>query len=74
MKTKKLYLIGLTAFVVVIMAVVAVCCFYPINKTGKTECLYVDSDDDIDSVATKMSTVCNGCGVSTVRTLARHTG
>ena len=74
MKTKKLYLIGLTAFIVVIMVIVAVCCFYPINKTGKTEYLYVDSDDNIDSVATKMGTVCNGCGVSTVRTLARHTG
>ena len=73
MKTKGLYSIGLTAIVFVIIAVVALFLFYPINKGNETTYLYIDKDDNVDSIARKMSVECNCLGAATVMTLARHT-
>jgi UPF0755 protein len=73
MKSKKLYSLGLGAFIAIIVALVALFLFYPVNKVGKTSYLYIDNDDNVDSITQKLDTVCNGIGMATLKTLIRHT-
>lgn len=73
MKSKKLYSLGLGTFIAIILCVIAIFLFCPVNKVGKTVYLYVDNDDDVDSITQKLDTICNGIGMATVKTLIRHT-
>lgn len=69
-KTKATFFV-LTAIVI---CTIAFYMFAPLNKTGKTAYLYIDNDDNMDSVSMKLSAISREYGITAVRTLARHTG
>ena len=69
---KKLYGFGLAAFVVVIIVLIVALLFYPMSNRNTTAYLYIDNDDNIDSVTYKMDTVCNRIGMAVFNTLVRH--
>ena len=73
MKTKNKYPYGLLALFIAAFAMIVFCLFYPINKKEKSVALYIDYDDNVDSIALKIDSVCNNCGGSTLMALARHT-
>ena len=69
---KKLYGFGLAAFVVVIIILIVALLFYPMSNRNTTAYLYIDNDDNIDSVTYKMDTICNRIGMAVFNTLVRH--
>lgn len=71
---KKLYGIGFIAFIAIIIALVLALLFYPVSNRNATAYLYIDNDDNIDSVSQKMDTICNRIGVAVFKSLARHSG
>lgn len=73
LSVKKLFPVGL---VVLVLGIVSVVCFYafaPISNSSESVYLYVDDDDNIDSIAVKLSKECKEFGVTAFLTLARHT-
>ena len=74
MKTDRKSFGIITAALLGLLAIIAVCLFAPINKTGGTAYLYIDEDDTVDSVETKLSDIARGYGVSAVSALASCTG
>lgn len=55
--------------------IISICCFYlfgSISKSDNTEYLYIDNDDNIDSVSIKMKDIAESYGVRSMRILARH--
>lgn len=74
MKKKKIYPIGGIAILALIIGTLAFYLFAPVNRTSETAYLYIDNDDNLDSIADKLSEVCHDYGVAGVTTLARHTG
>lgn len=75
LKTKnKLFPFGLVTIIIVILGILFFYTFAPINKTGETVYLYIDNDDNLDSIASKMSESCEGYGTAGFKILARHTG
>lgn len=74
MKNKKLFPIGIIVLIVIIIGIVGFYAMAPVNKTGETAYLCIDNDDDIDSVAVKMETMCSSHGIAALRVMARHTG
>lgn len=71
---KKLFPVGLVIIIIVIVAIVGIYAFAPINNTGEVAYLYIDEDDDIDSIAVKMSENCNSFGIFGLKIMARHSG
>lgn len=64
---------GLVAFVVMIICIMLFFLFAPIGNTDDTAYLCIDDDDNVDSIAVKLDTVCHSYGVAAIKTLARHT-
>lgn len=62
-------MVGIT---VVILGIMAYYAFMPVSKSDKNAYIYIDRDDDLDSVATKLSAECKEFGVSAFKVLARH--
>lgn len=74
-KTKaKLYLYAAVALIVVALGMVYWYFFSDFTKSGATEYVYIDNDDNQDSVFIKLETVGRHHAVTGFRTLARHTG
>lgn len=73
-KIKTGYLTAAIALAVVIIGIVCFYLFAGINKGEETAYLYIDGDDDMDSVSVKLEQIATPTGVSAVRNLARHTG
>ena len=71
---KKAYLIPASICGMVIIGIMLYYLFAPASKCGETSYLYVDNDDNIDSVSSKLSDVATNLAVTTVRVLGRHTG
>lgn len=71
---KRLFPLGIVIFAVVIMVITTFFSFAPANKCGETVYLYIDTDDDIDSISAKLSETCNWYGVAAVKVMARHSG
>lgn len=55
---------------IVAVGVMAYFLFAPISKTGESDYLYIDDDDNVDSVTVKLSEIATSGGVMTVKTLA----
>ncbi|MGM9713030.1 MAG: endolytic transglycosylase MltG [Prevotella sp.] len=64
---------ALVLCLVAIGAIAAYCLFMPMSKTGDTEYVYIDTDDDIDSVMVKIESVSRGTSVAVFRFLADYT-
>ena len=55
-------------------AIMAYFLFMPMSKTGDTEYVYIDTDDDIDSVMVKVGRVSRGTSMTIFRLLSSYTG
>lgn len=73
-KTKKLFPIGLGIIIAIIIGIMAYYAFAPISDSNEPTYIYIDEDDDIDSVTAKLSVNASEHGVTAVRTIARHWG
>lgn len=72
--SKTRFSLALSAIIILLLAFMAYCLFAPMGKSDETVYLYIDNDDDLDSIATKLSEECKGASVSALLTLARHSG
>ncbi len=68
----KRYIITTVICLLVIVSLVYIYFFTGMNNTGKAEYLYIDRDDDIDSVYTKLEPISNPTALKGFKTLARH--
>ena len=68
------YLYPALACALIIIGITYAFLFSAISSRDTTSYLYIDDDDDIDSVTTKLDGITAGFGASAVSVLARHTG
>ncbi len=73
-KSKYFFPVCIGVVVVMLIGFIAYCLFYPMNGNDKSVYIYIDGDDTIDSISTKLSADCHSSGVQTVMTLSRHCG
>lgn len=71
-KTKKIFPFGVAAIVLLIVGCLSFYLFAPISRSSENVYLYIDNDDDIDSLSCKMKNECHSFGVSFMMTLTRH--
>ena len=74
MKRKKIYLVAAIMCMAVIPGVTAYYLFAGITEQKHTEYLYIDDDDNLDSVSMKLEPLVTERGRTAIRTLARHLG
>lgn len=74
MKKKKIYLVAALICMAVIPGVIVYYLFAGITKHDSTEYLYIDDDDNLDSVSMKLEPLVTEQGRTAIRTLARHLG
>ena len=67
---KKGYLISAIGCIVVIIGIVAYYLFAGISKHDYTVYLYIDNDDNLDSVTVKLDTIATEHGRTAIRTKA----
>ena len=72
MKFSKVYLYAAAAIVVGIGALCYYYLFTSLSKREQVEYVYIDNDDTVDSVFTKIEPHANRAGMMVLRTLARH--
>ena len=72
MKFSKVYLYAAAAIVVGIGALCYYYLFTSLSKREQVEYVYIDNDDTVDSVFTKIEPHANHAGMMVLRTLARH--
>lgn len=73
-KNTKTYLISASICALLIAFTICYFLFSSISLNNDTSYLYIDNDDNIDSVYVKVNKISNGVGVTAFRTLARHSG
>ena len=73
-KIKTAYLTSAIGCLVVVIGIVCYFLFAGIAKNDGVSYLYIDDDDDMDSVSAKLSDIATPTGVAAVRTMARHMG
>ena len=73
-KIKTGYLASAIGCLVVVIGIVCYFLFAGIAKNEGTSYLFIDDDDDMDSVSVKLSEIATPTGVCAVRTMARHMG
>ncbi len=71
---RKRYLVPVVACIVVIVGIICYYFFAGMLKGGETKYVYIDSDDNIDSVYHKLEPVASHASICAFKTLARHTG
>ena len=74
MKRKKTYLISALACLAVVPGIIAYYLFSGVTKHNATEYLYIDDDDNLDSVSVKLEPLITAQGITAIRTLSRHLG
>lgn len=72
MKTRRKLLIPIIACLFIIIGVIYYYYFTSLSEKHTTEYLYIDKDDDIDSVTTKLSAIASGHSMTAFKILARH--
>lgn len=70
----KLYLYGALACVVVIIIVGYLYCFSSLSKSSQTQYVYIDTDDNIDSVYNKVRPIAKAIPFQAFKTLTHHSG
>lgn len=73
-RIKTAYLASSVGCLVVVIGIVCYFLFAGIAKNEGISYLYIDDDDDMDSVSVKLSEIATPTGVTAVRTMARHMG
>ena len=73
-KKKTAYLSSAIGCLIVVIGIVCYFLFASIAKNEGVSYLFIDDDDDMDSVSVKLSEIATPTGVCAVRTLARHMG
>ena len=73
-KAKKLYIYGAGACLLVIVGIAYLYCFSSFSKSSKTQYVYIDEDDNIDSVYNKVAPFANSIPLQAFHTLTRHSG
>ncbi len=73
-KQKKSLPVSVMTIIALVICGIAVCLFAPMSTSDETSYLYVDDDDDLDSISAKMDTLCHGYGVAGTMMLAKCTG
>lgn len=71
---KKTYLYSAAGCAVVTIGIICFYLFASISKGNDTAYLYIDDDDNMDSITVKLNGIASQHGVTAFRTLARHTG
>lgn len=70
----KFYLYGALACVVVIIIVGYLYCFSSLSKSSQTQYVYIDTDDNIDSVYNKVRPIAKAIPFQAFKTLTHHSG
>lgn len=76
MKRKKQhnsYILTATLCLLAVIGIVTYALFSSVTKVDRQTYLYIDNDDNLDSVFVKLDTLTTGVGNSTISLLARHT-
>ncbi len=73
-KNTKGYLLCALGCAVLVALIIAYFLFSGISRASETTYIYIDDDDNIDSVNVKVREASNSTGLMAFRTLARHTG
>lgn len=68
----KKYITLIIFSIVIILALVYYFFFTPLSSSKQSEYLYIDNDDNVDSVITKLSSISNNSALIGFRTLVRH--
>ena len=71
-KNKKIYVYATAACLLAFASMTYYCLFSSFSKKDTTSFIYIDNDDNIDSVYHKLDTVATGHGLSCFRTMVRH--
>lgn len=71
-KTSKLYVYGAIACLLLIAGIAYLYCFSSFSKESKTVYIYIDDDDNIDSVYTKLKPIANSLPFQAFHTLTLH--
>ena len=71
-KNKKIYVYATTACLLAFASMTYYCLFSSFSKKDYTSYIYIDNDDNIDSVYHKLDTVATGHGLTCFRTMVRH--
>lgn len=71
-KASKLYIYGAGMCLVVIIGIAYLYCFSSFSKSNKTEYVYIDDDDNIDSVYNKVRPFANSIPFQAFHTLTHH--
>ena len=70
----KLYLYGAIACIVIVAIVGYLYCFSSFSKSSNTQYVYIDTDDNIDSVYKKVEPIANSFPYQAFKTLTHHFG
>ena len=73
-KGSKLYIYGAGTCLLIVIGIIYLYCFSSFSKSGNTEYVYIDSDDNIDSVYNKVKPIANGIPFQAFHTLTNHSG
>lgn len=73
-KGSKLYIYGAGTCLLIVIGIVYLYCFSSFSKSGNTEYVYIDSDDNIDSVYNKVKPIANGIPFQAFHTFTNHSG
>lgn len=73
-KGSKLYIYGAGTCLLIVIGIIYLYCFSSFSKSGNTEYVYIDSDDNIDSVYNKVMPIANGIPFQAFHTLTNHSG
>lgn len=68
----KYYFYGAVVCLVAVVAITYLYCFSSFSKSKQTEYVYIDADDNIDSVYNKLTPMANSIPMQAFRTLTRH--
>ena len=72
--TSKFYLYGAIGCIAVIAIVGYLYCFSSFSKSSETKYVYIDADDNIDSVYNKVKPFAKSIPMQAFRTLTLHSG
>ena len=71
-KTSKFYIYGAGACLLVIVGIAYLYCFSGFSKSSTTQYVYIDEDDNIDSVYNKVKPIANSIPFQAFHTLINH--
>lgn len=71
---RKAYLVYASICLAALVVIVAFVSFMPMSTSDKKEYIYIDKDDTVDSVYTKMGDISHGYSLMAFKIMSRHAG